>query len=82
MGSGYKFYQWKICSLLFYGCLGGTYDSAIGVATADNPEGPFTDHGKVLDYASQGVNNSIDQFYIEDSDHKYLVWGAFMGFMP
>lgn len=67
--------------VLYYsmGVWGGTYDSAIGVATADNPEGPFTDHGKVLDYASQGVNNSIDQFYIEDSDHKYLVWGSFYG---
>ena len=36
-------------------------------------------HGKVLDYASQGVNNSIDEFYIEDGGHKYLVWGSFYG---
>ena len=67
--------------VLYYamGVWGKTYDSAIGVATADKPEGPFTDHGKVLDYASQGVNNSIDEFYIEDGDHKYLVWGSFYG---
>lgn len=56
-----------------------TYDSAIGVATADKPEGPFTDHGKILDYTSQGVNNSIDQFYIEDKDKKYLIWGSYNG---
>ncbi|MBK5720904.1 family 43 glycosylhydrolase [Dysgonomonas sp. Marseille-P4677] len=61
------------------GVWGGTYDSAIGVATADKPEGPFTDHGIVLDYTSQGVNNSIDQFFIEDNGHKYLVWGSFYG---
>lgn len=61
------------------GVWGATFDSAIGVATADKPEGPFTDHGKVLDYASQGVNNSIDQFYIEDNGIKYLIWGSFYG---
>ncbi|RNC64033.1 family 43 glycosylhydrolase [Proteiniphilum sp. X52] len=61
------------------GVWGGTYDSAIGVATADKPEGPFTDQGKILDYASHGVNNSIDQFYIEENGHKYLVWGSFYG---
>ena len=33
--------------VLYYamGVWGKTYDSAIGVATADKPEGPFTDHG-------------------------------------
>lgn len=67
--------------VLYYamGVWGGTYQSAIGVAVADKPEGPFTDHGKVLDYASEGVNNSIDEFYIEDHGHKYLVWGSFHG---
>jgi arabinan endo-1,5-alpha-L-arabinosidase len=67
--------------VLYYamGVWGGTYQSAIGVAVADNPAGPFTDHGKVLDYASEGVNNSIDEFYIEDRGHKYLVWGSFFG---
>jgi len=67
--------------VLYYamGVWGGTYQSAIGVAVADHPAGPFTDHGKVLDYASEGVNNSIDEFYIEDKGHKYLVWGSFFG---
>lgn len=67
--------------VLYYslGVWTGTYDSAIGVAIADKPEGPFTDRGKVLDYTSHGVNNSIDQFYIEDNGKKYLVWGSFYG---
>lgn len=67
--------------VLYYamGVWGKTLEAAIGVATADRPEGPFTDHGKVIDYASQGVNNSIDEFYIEDNGHKYLVWGSFYG---
>lgn len=67
--------------VLYYtlGLWDATYDSAIGVATADKPEGPFTDHGIILDYASQGVNNSIDQFYIENENKKYLVWGSFHG---
>ena len=26
-----------------------------------------------------GVQNSIDQFYIEDNGHKYLFWGSFHG---
>ena len=67
--------------VLYYslGVWAGTYDSAIGVAIADKPEGPFTDQGKVLDYTSHGVNNSIDQFYIEDNGNKYLIWGSFHG---
>ena len=67
--------------VLYYsmGVWDGTYDSAIGVATSDKPEGPFIDRGKILDYESQGVNNSIDQFYIEDKGHKYLIWGSFFG---
>ncbi len=67
--------------VLYYtaGLWDATYDSSIGVATADKPEGPFTDHGKILDYASHGVNNSIDQFYIEEKGRKYIVWGSFYG---
>jgi len=67
--------------VLYYamGVWNGILDSAIGVATADKPEGPFTDHGKLIDYNSQGVKNSIDEFYIEDNGHKYLVWGSFYG---
>ena len=47
--------------------------------TAPQPEGPFTDHGKLIDSREIGVQNSIDQFYIEDGGKKYLVWGSFRG---
>lgn len=51
----------------------------IGVATADKPEGPFTDKGKLFRSNEIGVTNSIDEFYIEDGGKKYLFWGSFRG---
>ena len=67
--------------VLYYtiGLWGKEWDSGIGVATAPKPEGPFTDHGKLIDSREIGVQNSIDQFYIEDGGKKYLVWGSFRG---
>lgn len=58
---------------------GGEWTCGIGVATADSPEGPFTDHGSLFDSSSIGVQNSIDGFYIEDNGHKYMFWGSFHG---
>lgn len=58
---------------------GGEWTAGIGVATADNPEGPFTDHGKLFRSNEIGVQNSIDQFYIEEDGQKYLFWGSFRG---
>lgn len=58
---------------------GGEWTCGIGVATSDKPEGPFTDHGKLFISNEIGVQNSIDQFYIEESDKKYLFWGSFRG---
>ncbi len=53
---------------------------AIGVATADNPEGPFEDHGKLFDSDSIGVQNSIDPYvHIDDDGTKYMFWGSFHG---
>ena len=43
---------------------GGEWTCGIGVATADRPEGPFTDHGNMFISKNIGVQNSIDQFYI------------------
>jgi arabinan endo-1,5-alpha-L-arabinosidase len=51
----------------------------IGVAVADDPKGPFTDVGPLIKSDSIGVKNSIDQFYIEEDGHKYLIWGSFEG---
>lgn len=51
----------------------------IGVATSDSPEGPFIDHGCLINGKEIGVRNSIDQFYIEEKGKKYMFWGSFNG---
>ena len=58
---------------------GGEWTCGIGVATADRPEGPFTDHGALFISNEIGVQNSIDGFYIEENGHKYMFWGSFRG---
>jgi arabinan endo-1,5-alpha-L-arabinosidase len=58
---------------------GGEWTCGIGAATADRPEGPFTNHGKLFNSTEIGVQNSIDQFYMEDGGKKYLFWGSFRG---
>jgi arabinan endo-1,5-alpha-L-arabinosidase len=58
---------------------GGEWTCGIGVATADKPEGPFTDHGKLFRSNEIGVQNSIDPFFIEEDGKKYLFWGSFRG---
>lgn len=58
---------------------GGEWTCGIGVAVADKPEGPFTDKGKLFRSNEIDVQNSIDQFYIEENGKKYLFWGSFRG---
>lgn len=58
---------------------GGEWTCGIGVATADNPGGPFTDRGKLFRSNEIDVQNSIDPFYIEDNGKKYMFWGSFRG---
>lgn len=58
---------------------GGEWTCGIGCATADKPEGPFIDHGKLFRSNEIKVKNSIDPFYIEDGGKKYLFWGSFRG---
>lgn len=58
---------------------GGEWTCGIGIATADNPEGPFTDQGKLFRSNEIDVQNSIDPFYIEEAGKKYLFWGSFRG---
>ncbi len=67
--------------LLYYSMSvwGGEWTCGIGVATADKPEGPFTDQGKLFRSNEIDVQNSIDPFYIEDNGRKYLFWGSFRG---
>ena len=58
---------------------GGEWTCGIGVATASQPQGPFTDHGALFISEDIGVQNSIDPFYIEDGGRKYVFWGSFHG---
>lgn len=55
----------------------GDPNPGIGLATADRPEGPFEDEGKIFDSYSIDVPNSIDPFYVEEDGKKYLFWGSF-----
>lgn len=65
---------------LFYSySLWGDSNPGIGVATSDQPEGPFTDQGKLFQSTEIGVSNSIDPFFIEENGVKYLFWGSFQG---
>ncbi|MDR2815392.1 MAG: family 43 glycosylhydrolase [Proteiniphilum sp.] len=58
---------------------GGEWTCGVGVATADEPEGPYTDHGRLFRSNEINVQNSIDPFYIEEEGKKYLFWGSFRG---
>lgn len=58
---------------------GGEWTCGIGVASADSPQGPFTDHGKLFRSNEIEVQNSIDPFYIEEDGKHYLFWGSFRG---
>jgi len=58
---------------------GGEMTCGIGVAIADKPEGPFKDLGMLFRSNTIGVQNSIDQNYVEDDGKKYLFWGSFHG---
>ncbi|MCY4780115.1 family 43 glycosylhydrolase [Sphingobacterium sp. UT-1RO-CII-1] len=55
----------------------GDSNPGIGVAVSSEPEGPFTDRGKLFDSEEVGVPNSIDPFYFQDNESKYLFWGSF-----
>ncbi len=58
---------------------GGEWTCGIGCATADRPSGPFSDQGMMLRSNEINVQNSIDPFYIEEDNRKYLFWGSFRG---
>lgn len=58
---------------------GGHWTCGIGVAVSDTPDGPFTDKGPLFISKEIEVENSIDQFYMEEAGNKYLFWGSFHG---
>ena len=47
--------------------------SYIGVATADSPAGPYTDHGVIVEYGTE----AIDAFILEDGGELYISWKAY-----
>ena len=58
----------------------GDANPGIGVASADHPEGPWTDHGKLFTSEEIGVDNSIDPCVFVGQDQKvYMIWGSFRG---
>jgi arabinan endo-1,5-alpha-L-arabinosidase len=66
--------------VLYYAfSLWGDPNPAIGVATSDRPEGPFTDHGRLLDSESMDVVNSIDPSIYKEDGSIYLIWGSLGG---
>ncbi len=57
----------------------GDPNPGIGLAIAEKPQGPFTDQGKLFFSHEVAVPNSIDPFFIEENNEKYLFWGSFHG---
>ena len=55
----------------------GDPNPGIGLAIADSPKGPFTDHGKLFLSKEVDVPNSIDPFYFEENHRKYMFWGSY-----
>ncbi len=53
--------------------------NGIGIATADSPQGPYDDRGKLFLSNEIGVRNSIDPCYVEENGNKFLIWGSFHG---
>jgi arabinan endo-1,5-alpha-L-arabinosidase len=50
----------------------------IGLATSDNPAGPWTDRGQIVPAASGCPSGTIDQAMFQDTDGTYyLYWGSY-----
>lgn len=47
--------------------------SYVGVGSSATPEGPYTDHGAVVEYGTE----SIDAFVLEDDGELYISWKAY-----
>lgn len=54
-------------------------NSAVGVATAPHPLGPWTDHGPVVTTQNTGVLQSIDSFTFIFEEKVYIIWGSYYG---
>jgi arabinan endo-1,5-alpha-L-arabinosidase len=49
------------------------------VASADKPEGPYTDHGMLFRSNGIGVQNCIDPCFIHEKNKNFLFFGSFHG---
>ena len=58
---------------------GDAENSAIGVATAEHPLGPWRDRGCVITTPATGVKSCIDSFTFEYEGGVYMIWGSFYG---
>ena len=59
---------------------GEVHANGVGIGIADDPQGPFTDKGKLFTSDEIGVLNSIDPDLFVDNDGKnYLFWGSMGG---
>ena len=59
----------------------GSDNAGIGLATADSPDGPFTDQGKVFaEWDDLSPTNCIDQEFVVVDGTPYMIWGSFQGF--
>lgn len=47
--------------------------SYVGVATASHPEGPYEDHGPLVDFGTE----DIDAFVFDDKGQLYISWKAY-----
>lgn len=59
--------------------LSNQWQWGIGTLTSDSPMGPWSNTGKLFLSGEIGVRCSIDPFYFEDNDKKYMVWGSYHG---
>ena len=60
--------------------LWGDPNPCIALATADAPQGPWTDLGRAVFCSNDiGVPNSIDPFVWDDGAARTLLWGSFHG---
>lgn len=57
----------------------GDPNPGIGVMSADHPEGPWIDHGKLFNSEEIGVPNSIDANVFVEDQNVYIIWGSFKG---
>ena len=57
----------------------GSEDAGIGLATADSPDGPFTDQGPVIESDDLDLTNCIDADTITVDGDLWMVWGSWNG---